>query len=99
MIIVAGTFTIDLAEIERVREVGTAMMAASNAEEGCVAYTFAQSLVDPATVNVFELWKSKAALDEHFATPHMVVFLEALGSLNILGREIAVYEAEQTGTL
>lgn len=58
------------------------MVAASNAEEGCIAYAFTQDLLQPGTIHIVEKWKDEAALAAHFATPHMAAFGAAISALD-----------------
>lgn len=58
------------------------MVAASNAEEGCIAYAFTQDILDPGVIHIVEKWTDDAALAAHFATPHMAVFGAAIAALD-----------------
>lgn len=58
------------------------MVAASNAEEGCIAYAFTQDVLQPGVLHIVEKWKDEAALAEHFATPHMAAFGAAIAGLD-----------------
>jgi quinol monooxygenase YgiN len=58
------------------------MVAASNAEEGCIAYAFTQDVLQPGTIHIVEKWKDEAALASHFATPHMAAFGAAISGLD-----------------
>lgn len=99
MIVVAGSISVDPEDFESYRAAAGPMIEATLAEDGCQVYTFAQSVVDPTEVRVFEIWDSKAQLMAHMETPHMAVFREALGRLKVSDRKIAMYEAEKAGDL
>lgn len=58
------------------------MVAASNAEEGCIAYAFTQDVLQPGTLHIVEKWQDEAALVAHFATPHMAAFGAAIAGLD-----------------
>jgi quinol monooxygenase YgiN len=58
------------------------MVAASNAEEGCIAYAFTQDVLQPGVLHIVEKWKDEAALAAHFATPHMAAFGAAIAGLD-----------------
>jgi quinol monooxygenase YgiN len=58
------------------------MVAASNAEEGCIAYAFTQDVLQPGTIHIVEKWQDEAALAAHFATPHMAAFGAAIAGLD-----------------
>jgi quinol monooxygenase YgiN len=58
------------------------MVAASNAEEGCIAYAFTQDVLQPGTLHIVEKWQDETALAAHFATPHMAAFGAAIAGLD-----------------
>lgn len=72
-----------------------AMVAASNAEEGCIAYAFTEDLLEPGVIHIVEKWTDEAALVEHFATPHMAAFQAALATLNFQVIEAVKYHADE----
>lgn len=81
MIIVLATARIHPDDVAKVEAAGRAMVAASNAEEGCLGYCYAWDISEPHTLRVSEKWKDEAALRFHFSTPHMAAFLAALGAV------------------
>jgi quinol monooxygenase YgiN len=70
------------------------MVAASNAEEGCIAYAFTQDVLDPTVLHIVEKWQDEAALLAHFATPHMAAFQAALAGLDFQVVEALKYHAD-----
>ena len=92
MLIVAGTISIDPADIELLQGAATTMMAATLEEPGCIEYVFSVSVADPGTVQVFEIWESAEDLEKHFEMPHMATFRETLGQVTITGRDLYRYE-------
>ncbi|AGZ33571.1 antibiotic biosynthesis monooxygenase [Pseudomonas sp. SWI6] len=48
----------------------------SRQEPGCVEYHMLRDKQDPTLFVFYEVWASKAALDEHSALPHMREFFE-----------------------
>ncbi|WP_086619401.1 putative quinol monooxygenase [Erythrobacter tepidarius] len=71
-----------------------AMVAASNAEEGCIAYAFTEDLLEPGVIHIVEKWRDEAALVAHFATPHMAAFQAALAGLDFQVIEALKYHAD-----
>ncbi len=71
-----------------------AMVAASNAESGCIAYAFTQDVLDPAMLHIVEKWQDEAALGAHFATPHMAAFGAAIAGLDLQIIEAIKYHAD-----
>ena len=94
MVIVMGTVKLDPAKLEAAKPAMAKMVDASRAEPGCIAYAYAQDLLDPATMHVAEQWRNRAALTEHFATPHMAEWRGVMGSLGLTGRDLKVFEAD-----
>jgi quinol monooxygenase YgiN len=81
MLIVIADARFDPTQTDEIRAVARPMIEASRAEAGCARYDYAFDLLDPGLMRVRELWKDEQALKDHFATPHMAVFLKALRDL------------------
>lgn len=96
MLIVAGTINIDPADVERLREAASAMMAATHQEPGCQKYEFSIGVADPGAVQIFEVWDSAADLEAHFEMPHMKVFREAMATMTVTGRDLHRYEVSSS---
>ncbi|MDG2114553.1 MAG: putative quinol monooxygenase [Actinomycetota bacterium] len=71
------------------------MQEASRAEDGCLDYTFSIELGDPEVIRITERWATMAALEAHFDTPHMAVFLKAMAANPPKGSRISVFEATE----
>jgi quinol monooxygenase YgiN len=80
MIIVAGTARILPEHRQTAVEQGQAMAAASEAEDGCIAYRVAVDVADPNTFAIFEVWEDEAALQHHFTTAHFQAFARLLST-------------------
>ena len=91
MIIVAGTIDLDPADIDRARQAGRDMIAATREETGCIEYAFAEDITEPGRIRVFEIWTDEDALAAHGETPHMATWRSTLSSLRVRGRAIKVY--------
>ncbi len=99
MIAIAGSFTIDPDMRDAAVAAGTEMMAATLQEPGCRAYQFSIAIDDPSKVCIFEEWDDQAALEAHFAAPHMAGFRAKTGAF-IVGRgTITKYEISSSGPL
>lgn len=94
MLIVLAKVKIGEGTLEQAREAMAAMVAASNAEAGCIAYAFAQDLGDPSLLHIVEKWQDDAALAAHFATPHMAAFGAAVSGLDFRIVEVVKYQAD-----
>ena len=60
-LIVAGTVRVPPENIDRFRPHMKAMMQASRAEDGCMAYGYAEDVAEPGLIHVFEHWRSGGA--------------------------------------
>ena len=49
-----------------------------SAEPGCDDYTFSVELNDPNVMRITERWHDMDALADHFNTPHMAAFQQAM---------------------
>jgi quinol monooxygenase YgiN len=99
MLIVAGEIEIDPARREDAIAAAREMMEATRREAGCAQYVFTADLSDPGRFRIFEEWESEAALDVHFASPHMAAFQQRIGSLGVRGMRIQKYEIARVGPL
>lgn len=85
------------------REVAVAAMVtmqeASLGETGCNKYQFGFAAQDPALVMIYEEWVDQAALDAHFAAPHMATFGAALKEVVAGPGSFTRYEVSSSGPL
>lgn len=54
----------------------TALVGPSRAEEGCIDYHLHQGNDDPRVFVVYENWRSREDLEEHFEKPYLKAFFE-----------------------
>jgi quinol monooxygenase YgiN len=96
-IIIAGTFRVPPENLEAFRPHMQKMLAASRAEDGCLVYSYAVDVADPGLIRVFEAWRDRAALEAHFAQPHMAEWRAAWPAAGAGARDLKLYEvaAEQ----
>lgn len=92
MLLIVGTVRLPSENLERARPAMRAMTEASRAEAGCLEYGYAEDVLVPGLIHVKELWSDQAALDEHFASPHIKVWRAAWPALGIGERDLQVYE-------
>ncbi|WP_156256043.1 putative quinol monooxygenase [Sandarakinorhabdus oryzae] len=98
MILVTGTIRLPADGVTRALPAMAAMVAASRAEPGCLAYAYAQDLFDPTLIHVVERWRDRAALAAHFATPHLQAWRAQFAALGITERKLDVVEGEPEPT-
>jgi quinol monooxygenase YgiN len=94
MLLIVGTIRIQVGALDRARPAMAAMVTASRAEDGCLAYSYAQDVLDPTLIHVIERWRERAALDAHGATAHIAEWRKAWADLGIHDRDLALYEAD-----
>ena len=99
MVIVMGTVKLAPDRVEAARPAMQRMVEASRAEAGCIAYAYAQDVLDPETIHVAEKWRDRAALTEHFATPHMAEWRGVMGELGLTGRDLRIFETDEGAPL
>lgn len=91
-LVIAGTVRVPAENIERFRPHMERMLAASRAEDGCIEYSYAVDVADPGLIRVFEAWRDEAALQAHFATPHMAEWRAAWPEFGVSDRRLFAYE-------
>ena len=81
MLLIQGWLKLATGEFDKVQEQAAAMVAATNAEDGCIHYAFARDITDPDLIHISERWASEEALGAHSASAHMAAFQQALDGL------------------
>ena len=92
MIVVVGSFRLPLESLEAGRAAMARVIAASRAEAGCVAYAYAEDVIEPGLLRVNEAWTDRAALAAHFETPHMKQWQRQRAELGMTERRVTAYE-------
>ena len=99
MIAITGTIPTHAEKHDEAVAAMVKMQDASLAEAGCNKYQFGFTAQDPGLAIIFEEWVDQAALDAHFATPHMAEFQAALKDI-VAGRgTLTRYEVSSSGPL
>lgn len=75
------------------------MAAASEAEDGCIAYRVTGDLLDPVRFHIMEIWRDEAALQAHFQTEHFRRFAQFLGEALDGAGDFRKYEVSSEGPL
>ena len=93
MLVVVGSFRLDESEPARtaMREVTERTLR----ESGCLWYSYARDIVEPAVVRVSEGWSDSAALDAHLAAPHMDEWRRIRSTLGLSDRRMLVFETSE----
>ena len=91
-IAVLGHFRLPRERVADAREAIERVVAATRAEEGCIAYSYAEDALDAGLFRVTELWESRTRLAAHFKAPHMARWIKEREALGLFDRQIAAYE-------
>ena len=92
ILLIAGTVRVPAANLAGFRPHMLAMLEASRAEDGCIAYSYAEDVAEPGLIRVFEAWRDQAALDAHFKTPHMATWRSHWPAFGVSDRRLFAYE-------
>jgi quinol monooxygenase YgiN len=92
MIVVAVRFRLPVERIDEARAHMAKVIAASRAEPGCRAYSYAEDVIEPGLFRVHEEWEGREALDAHFATAHMREWQQVRETLAFHDREVSAFE-------
>ncbi|MEM8753750.1 MAG: putative quinol monooxygenase [Pseudomonadota bacterium] len=95
MIVITGEIELHPEDAWPAFYVALRMMEASAKEEGCLAYRFYSDLLNPRRLRLYEEWRDQAALDAHFASPHMAEFQREIEGFRILDRKIKRFEVDK----
>lgn len=91
-LIIAGTVRVPPERLDAFRPHMLAMLEASRAEDGCLAYSYAEDVAEPGLIRVFEAWRDQAAIEAHFATPHLAAWRAAWPEFGVGERRLMAYE-------
>jgi len=69
-----------------------ALLSATRANDGCIAYDAAFDPYDPGLVRFSELWPDMATLKAHLVAPHIAPWREVAGRLGVSGRSFTAWE-------
>ena len=93
MIVIAGSFRLPVAARQQAQAALERVVLATRAEAGCLAYSYAEDVLDPGLYRVSEVWESRETLEAHFAAPHMEQWKVERAELGMTERDIKGYTA------
>ncbi len=96
-VVIGGTFRVPPQNLPAFKAHMEKMLAASRAEDGCLVYSYAEDVMEPGLIRVFEAWRDRAALEAHVKAAHMAEWRAAWPSAGAGERDLKLYEvtAEQ----
>ncbi len=92
MLAVLGSFRFPPDALEQARPLMRAVIEATLAEPGCLAYAYAEDVAEPGLFRLIEQWDSREALAMHFETSHMKAWAEQRAALGFFDRQVRAYE-------
>ena len=92
LVIVMGEFRLPPGRLDEARPMMRKVVDATRAEDGCIAYAYAEDVLDPGLIRVSEAWASAQHLSDHLAAPHMQVWKDERAGLGLTGRQITRYD-------
>ena len=98
-IIIAGTVRVPAEKVDQFRPHMASMLAASRGEEGCEAYSYAEDVVEPGLIRVFEVWRDQACIEAHFTSEHMAAWRAVWPQFGVFERRLFAYEVASTQQL
>lgn len=96
MQLIIGTIRLPPENLERARTAMQRMTMASRAEDGCLAYSYAQDVLEPGLIRVQELWRDSVALEKHWASVHFFEWRAQWPALGITDRQLMCYQLSRT---
>ncbi len=91
-LIIAGTVRVPPESLDAFRPHMIAMLTATRAEDGCLAYSYTVDVEDPGLIRVYEAWRDAAALDAHFKAPHLADWRASWPKYGVSDRKLFAYE-------
>jgi len=91
-LILAGSIRVPADRMADFRPHVAVMVAASQAEPGCIAYAQSESVSDPGLIHIFEHFESEEALAFHRASPHMAAWRALWPQFEVGGRDMRSYD-------
>lgn len=92
MLVIAAELRVGAGSMDKLCDAGAVMSEKSTAEDGCHLYACSKDLNEDNLMRITEQWESQAALDAHFATPHMADFQATMGSLEVVSVKATKYQ-------
>ena len=99
MLLIQGWLKLASGEFDEVAGDARSMVAATNAEPGCIHYSFSRDVGDPDLIHIAERWTDAEALAAHGASAHMKTFNRAMGGVTREGADLWLYSAEEVRKL
>jgi quinol monooxygenase YgiN len=94
MIVMTGSFRLPPDNVEAARPHMAAVVKATQAEQGCLHYSYAEDVTDPGLIHVTERWTSHEMLDAHRAAPHLATWRAVMPELGVCERNLRLFDTD-----
>ena len=91
MIVIAGTVDVDPARRAEALGAAVPLMERTRAMPGCLDYVWSADPMVEGRIYVFERWKGRAELEQHFASPHYTAMRDTIAAHDIRGLDVSKY--------
>lgn len=99
MIVVVGRVSTDPAKRAQLIEVAQKVAAASREEAGCISYRVFEDTEQPNHFVFVEEWAGEDALQQHFRTPHIAEFMQAIPGTIVAPPDVKFHQIATTRDL
>ncbi|MEM7567621.1 MAG: putative quinol monooxygenase [Pseudomonadota bacterium] len=93
-IVVLGRFRVAPNRVRTLNNHARAMLHASQDEEGCLDYAFAEDIDEPGLIRIEARWASRDALERHLRTPHAIAWRIAQAEIGVMGHVVETFPVE-----
>jgi len=95
VIVVTGDVWVAPENVDKLREHLRRLIEATRREEGCLAYSFGEDVLEPGLLRISERWLNWQSLDAHGKSAHVAAWRQQLKETGGVRREVVGYDAGQ----
>jgi quinol monooxygenase YgiN len=92
MLMIVGTVRVPPGSVDSARAHMHAVINASRGEEGCLAYSYGEDVLDPGLIHVVERWRDWGAFHAHGNSAHADAWRALWPELGLKERDLVAYE-------
>ena len=91
---IVGTIRVPPENLAMARGAIERMITASRAEDGCLAYSYSEDVLEPGLIHVTERWENQESLKRHWQSEHLAQWRATWTTLGFRDRNLQRYAAE-----
>ena len=92
MILMLGSFRVAPNRVKTLTNHARAMLHASQDEDGCLSYAFAEDIDELGLIRIEARWASRASLDKHLKAPHAVAWRMAQAEIGVMAHIVETFD-------